>query len=222
MFYFTHFDILGSNHCSNSHTNNISAFRKIMLYYGMSVRQMFSCPFHTHIVKRLPWTHWQQALHFTHPWVRVSWGVGASWGHIPSISPVLGTRDPPPFPDATERSCVCVLVAQLCPPLGDPTDCSLPGSSVHGILQARILEWLAMPFPRGSFWLRDRPWVSHTAGGFFTIWATREAKRSYTVFNLSFSDWNVHLSYLMQKYCIQCHTRKRNLNMKLISESIGS
>ena len=42
--------------------------------------------------------------------------------------------------------CVCVLVAQSCPTLCDPTDCSPPGSSVHGILQVRILEWVAMPF----------------------------------------------------------------------------
>ena len=44
-----------------------------------------------------------------------------------------------------------------------------------GILQARILEWVAMPSSRGSFWLRDLAQASHIAGGFFTIWATREA-----------------------------------------------
>ena len=50
--------------------------------------------------------------------------------------------------------------------------CSLPGSSVHGILQARILEWVAIPFSRGSSWPRDRTRVSRIAGRFFTIWAT--------------------------------------------------
>ena len=45
---------------------------------------------------------------------------------------------------------VKVLVPQLCPALCDPMDCSLPGSSVHGILQARILEWVAKPSSRGS------------------------------------------------------------------------
>ena len=60
-------------------------------------------------------------------------------------------------------------VAQLCPTLCDPMDCSPPGSSVHGILQARILEWIAIPFSRGSFQLRDHIQVSHIAGGFFTI-----------------------------------------------------
>ena len=43
---------------------------------------------------------------------------------------------------------VAVLVTQLCSTLCDPMDCSLPGSSVHGILQARILEWVAIPFSR--------------------------------------------------------------------------
>ena len=54
-------------------------------------------------------------------------------------------------------------------------DCSLPGPSVHGILQARILEWVAIPFSRGSFQPKDWTQVSHTAGKFFTVWATREA-----------------------------------------------
>ena len=45
---------------------------------------------------------------------------------------------------------MCVLVTKLCPILCDPVDCSLPGSSVHGILQARILEWVAIPFSNGS------------------------------------------------------------------------
>ena len=47
----------------------------------------------------------------------------------------------------TERESVCVCVAQLCPILWDSTDCSLPGSSIDGILQARILEWVLFPFP---------------------------------------------------------------------------
>ena len=54
-------------------------------------------------------------------------------------------------------------------------DCSLPGSSVHSILQARRLEWIAIPFSRGSSWPRDQTQVSHISGRFFTIQATREA-----------------------------------------------
>ena len=55
---------------------------------------------------------------------------------------------------------VCGLVAQSCPTLCDPMDCSLPGSSVHGILQARILEWVAISFSRVSSQCRDQTWVS--------------------------------------------------------------
>ena len=53
--------------------------------------------------------------------------------------------------------------------LCDSVDCSPLGSSVHGILQARILEWLAIPFSRGSSQPKGRTWVSCIAGRFFTI-----------------------------------------------------
>ena len=56
--------------------------------------------------------------------------------------------------------CVCVLVAQSCLTLCDPTDCSPPGFSVHGILQAQILEWIDIPFSRGTSQTRDRTLVS--------------------------------------------------------------
>ena len=70
---------------------------------------------------------------------------------------------------------VRALVTQACPTLWDPMDCSPPGSSVHWIVQARILEWVAIPFSGGSFRPRDRTEVSRTAGRFFTFWATGEA-----------------------------------------------
>ena len=63
---------------------------------------------------------------------------------------------------------------QLCPTLCDPMDCSLPGSSVHGILQVRILEWVVISFSRGASQPRDWTWVSCIAGRRFTLWATRE------------------------------------------------
>ena len=66
-------------------------------------------------------------------------------------------------------------VARSCQTLCDPTDCSLPGSSIHGIFQARVLEWVAIAFSKGSSWPRDRIQVSCIAGKRFTIWATREA-----------------------------------------------
>ena len=69
----------------------------------------------------------------------VSWGEGSSLGHT---------------------GCCCCLVAQSCPTLCNPMDCSPTGSSVHGILQARILEWVAMPSPRGSSPSRDQTQVS--------------------------------------------------------------
>ena len=64
-------------------------------------------------------------------------------------------------------------VAQSCLTLCDPMDCSPPGSSVHGIFQAWILEWVAVSFSRGSSWLRNRIRVSCIIGRRFTIWATR-------------------------------------------------
>ena len=70
-------------------------------------------------------------------------------------------------------------VAQSCPTLCDPMDCSLPGSSVHGIFQAIVLEWIAISFSRGSSQPRDRTQVSHIAGRCFTIWAIREAPNRY-------------------------------------------
>ena len=62
-------------------------------------------------------------------------------------------------------------VAQSCPTLCYPMDCSLPGFSMHGIFQARMLEWVAFSFSRGSS--RPRGWtqVSHIAGRRFTVWA---------------------------------------------------
>ena len=70
--------------------------------------------------------------------------------------------------------CVCVyLVTQLCLTFCDPVDCT-PGSSVHGILQARILEWVAIPLSWGSSQPWNQTWDSCIAGKFFTVWATRE------------------------------------------------
>ena len=69
--------------------------------------------------------------------------------------------------------CACLVV---------PLDCNPPGSSIHGISQARILEWVAISFSRGSYWPRDRTWVSCTAGEFFTHWAINPNMREGTSF----------------------------------------
>ena len=68
-----------------------------------------------------------------------------------------------------------VLVAQLYLILCDPMDCSPSGFSVHGIFQARILEWVSISFSRGSSQSKDQTWVSCTASWFFTVWVTKEA-----------------------------------------------
>ena len=74
--------------------------------------------------------------------------------------------------------CACMLSCFICVWLFVTLDCSLPGSSVHGIFQARILEWVAMSSSRGSSRPRDWTcvsWVSVIASGFFTHWTTWEA-----------------------------------------------
>ena len=83
---------------------------------------------------------------------------------------------------------VRVLAVQSCPTLCDPMDCSPPGSSVHGILQAKILEWVVIPFSRASSWPRDLTRVFHIADKFFTIWATR---------------WDPQTSQLGQAFCFK-------------------
>ena len=85
-----------------------------------------------------------------------------------------------------KRHCSCELLS--CLTLCDPMDCSLPGSSVHGLLQARALEWVAISFSRRSSQPRDRTWVSCFAGGFFVGWPTREAW-SFLVSFLVFVVW---------------------------------
>ena len=84
-------------------------------------------------------------------------------------------------------------VAQSCLTLFDHMDCSLPGSSVHGIFQAIVLEWIAISFSRGSSQPRNRTRVSRIAGRCFTVWATREVIRS----EMSQKE--------KDKYCIRIH-----------------
>ena len=69
------------------------------------------------------------------------------------------------------ESISCSVLSDSCDPMGY----SLSGPSVHGILQARRLEWVAIPFSRGSSWPRDWTQFSHITGRFFTVWATRQA-----------------------------------------------
>ena len=71
---------------------------------------------------------------------------------------------------------VKVLVTQSCPTPWDPMDWSPPGSSVHGIFQARIREWVAISFSRGSFWTKDQTHISWNVRQILYHWATRKAK----------------------------------------------
>ena len=73
----------------------------------------------------------------------------------------------------------CCLITQLCPTLCDPMDCSPPGSSVHGISQASILEWVAISFSKGSSWHRNWTHVSCIDSQFPYCWATKEAPYVY-------------------------------------------
>ena len=93
-----------------------------------------------------------------------------------------------PFQNLWRVVLVCLLlrerkeseVTQTCLTLCNPMDCSLPGSSVYGIFQARVLEWVAMSFSRGSSRPKDRTWVSHIVGRRFTVWATWTPCKSRT------------------------------------------
>ena len=78
-------------------------------------------------------------------------------------------------PWSSGDSCCC-LVAKSCLTLCNPMDCSPPGSSVHGISQARVLVWVAISFSRGSSQPRDRTQVSYISRWILYHWATREAQ----------------------------------------------
>ena len=94
-----------------------------------------------------------------------------------------------------------IFFAQSCPTLCNPMDCSLPGFSVHGIFQARVLEWVAIAFSRGSSWPRDQTRVSSIVGRCFTLWATREAQliKTYTFNN---RNWLCTWSEFIRKSCL--------------------
>ena len=124
-------------------------------------------------------------------WVTISFSRGSSLTSDPHCRQVLYHLSTREVHNVCMCVCVCVCVyvyiymyihicihtsmraksLQLCSTLCDPMDCSLPGSSVHGLLQAGMLEWVAMPSYRGTFQPRDRIHVFCSyciAGGFFT------------------------------------------------------
>ena len=90
---------------------------------------------------------------------RIPLTQGSNWG-LPHCRWILHQLSCQGSPIAHGES----EVTQSCPTLCDPVDCSLPGFSIHGTLQARILEWVTISFSRGSSRLRDRTWVSCIGG----------------------------------------------------------
>ena len=121
-------------------------------------------------------------LVFGHPAATASSLVTGPWFPL-----VISWRDSQPEGPAhnlsarSKLSLPCVLrrwplsacsITKSCPTLWDPMDCSLAVSSVHGIFQARILEWVAIPFSRGSSWPRDRTHISSIGRQIPYYWAT--------------------------------------------------
>ena len=88
----------------------------------------------------------------------------------------------------SETAAAAAKSLQSCPTLWDLIDGSPPGFSVSGILQERMLEWVAISFSRGFSQPKDQTQVSRTAGGFFTNWATREAPAGRNINNLRYAD----------------------------------
>ena len=81
------------------------------------------------------------------------------------------------YPFSSTKDKVKVKIHSVVSDSLHPMDCSLPGFSIHGIFHARVPEWVAVSFSRGSSQPRNRSWVSCIAGRFFTNWGTREAHR---------------------------------------------
>ena len=95
------------------------------------------------------------------------------------INPVSGGSDPKrKVTGSSHRKHMLNHTGQTCPQV--VWFFTTPWTVVHGILQARILEWVAFPFSRGSSHPRDRTQVSHIAGRFFISWATREAQEHWS------------------------------------------
>ena len=114
------------------------------------------------------WKHIVARWYFQHPLYPLGFSKAACWFQTGTETlSFMSSGKVLPFLILSMK--VKVLVTLPCPTLCYLIDCSLPGSSVHEILQARILEWVAIPFSR------DWTWVSCITGRFFTVWATREA-----------------------------------------------
>ena len=134
---------------------------------SLRVRHDFTFTFHFHALEKEMATH-SSVLAWRIP------GTGESGG-LPSMGSHRVGHDWSDLAAAVSHGMnvkVKVSITQSSPTLCDSMDCTPPGSSLRGILQARILEWIAIPFSRRSSQPRDWTWVSHIVGRFLTIWAT--------------------------------------------------
>ena len=95
------------------------------------------------------------------------------------------------------RSVVEVMVPQSYPTLCDLMDCSPPGSSVHGLFQARILEWVAIHFSRGSSRPRNRTWVSRIGGRFFTSGRKGQRLLFFILASFCYPEWAILTGLLL-------------------------
>ena len=141
--------------------------------------------------ERLPWwrdgiSHIEMVTHFVPTWS----GSWANPGGSVSETGVWSVRylTTNVFPlEQMDISRKWSEVVQSCLTLCDPMDCSLPGSSIHGIFQARVLEWVASSFSRGFSQPRDWTWISRIVGRHFTVWATRDGNQKNVPMTLNFT-----------------------------------
>ena len=144
---------------------------------------------------------WKKVVAFSWIWTLYFWTAHQrySWGGLRQAS-LFPTRALILVLNPLSASLwVCAQSLQLCLTLCSPMDCSPLGSSVHGLLQARILEWVAMPSFVGSSQPRDQTHVFCLAGGLFTHWATWETLSA----NLVLSNWGVPLIWKGNSLMVQ-------------------
>ena len=120
------------------------------------------------------WTQWTQMDRSVQPNAITKKPAQQDGNDVPSTSPMAPWT----------QVCKCQSL-QSCPVLCNPLDCSPPGSTVHGISQAGVLEWAAISSYRGSSQPRDQTGVSCISSRFFTIWVTREDFFSFSFLNQS-------------------------------------
>ena len=117
---------------------------------------------------------------------------------------------------------VLVLVAQSCLTLCNPMDCSLPGSSVHGIFQARILEWVVISFSRGSSRPRDRTRVSLIVGRRFTLCSILKGSQGYGFSSSHVWMWELdhRESWALKNWCFWTVVLEKTLESPLDCKEI--